>query len=101
MRQQSDFEKITMAVDPVVLKHTRINMMDFGSGPVNIKVSKSQTCHDISPTSGVFFSGSHEEFDSISIGNTTTATLPKSVENENNKIDEKGKAQLPLYRTRN
>ena len=90
-----------MTVDPVVVKQTRINMMDFGSGPVNLKVSKSQTCHDISPTSGVFFSGSHEEFDSISIGNTTTATLPKSVENENNKIDEKGKAQLPLYRTRN
>ena len=62
-------------------------MMDFGSGPVNLKVSKSQTCPDISPTSGVFFSGSHEKFDSISIGSTTTATLPK---NENSKVDEKG-----------
>ena len=90
MRQQSDFEKITMAVDPVVLKHTRINMMDFGSGPVNLKVSKSQTCPDISPTSQVFFSGSHEKLDSISIGSTTTATLPKNVESENNKVDEKG-----------
>ena len=90
-----------MTVDPVVVKQTRINMMDFGSGPVNLKVSKSQTCPDISPTSRVFFSGSHEKFDSISIGSTKTATLPKNVENENNKIDEKGKAQLPLYRTRN
>ena len=101
MRQQSDFAESTMAVDPVVFKHTRINMMDFGSGPVNLKVSKSQTCPDMSPTSRVFFSGSHEKFDSISIGSTTKATLPKSLENENNKIDEKGKAQLPLFRIRN
>ena len=101
MSKQSDFAESTMADDPVVLKHTRINMMDFGSGPVNLKVSKSQNCPDMSPTSRVFFSGSHEKFDSISIGSTTTATLPKSLENENNKIDEKGKAQLPLFRIRN
>jgi hypothetical protein len=101
MRQQSDFAESAMAVDPVVLKHTRINMMDFGSGPVNLKVSKSQTCLDMSPTSRVFLSGSHEKFDSISIGSTTTATVPESLENEKNKLDEKGKAQLPLFRIRN
>ena len=92
MHQQSYFEESTIAVDPVVIKHTKINTMEFGSGSVNLKVSKSQTCPDISPTSGVFFSGTHEKFDSIRIGSTTAATLPKNVENENNKIDEKGEA---------
>ena len=102
MHQQSDFEESTIAVDPVVIKHTKINMMDFGSGPVNLKVSKSQTCPDISPTSWVFFSGSNEKFDSISIGNTTTATVvPESLENVSNKLDKKGEAQLPLFRIRN
>ena len=102
MRQQSDFAESAMAVDPVVLKHTRINMMDFGSGPVNLKVSKSQTCPDISPTSRVFFLGSNEKFDSIIIGNTTTATVvTESLENVSNKLDEKGEAQLPLFRIRN
>ena len=100
MRQQSDFEESTMAVDPVVvIKHTKINLMDFGSGPVNLKVSKSQTCPDMSPTSRVFFSGSHEKFDSI--GSTTTATVPESLENVNNKLEEKGEAQLSLFRIRN
>ena len=101
MHQQSDFEESTMAVDPVVIKHTKINLTDFGSGPVNLKVSKSQTCPDMSPTSRVFFSGSHEKFDSISIRSTTTATVPKSLENLNSKLDEKGKTQLPLFRIRN
>ena len=99
MRQQSDFEESTMAVDPEVIKHTKINLMDFGSGPVNLKVSKSQTCPDMSPTSRVFFSGSREKFDSI--GSTTTATVPESLENVKNKHEEKGEAQISLFRIRN
>ena len=99
MHQQSYFEESTIAVDPVVIKHTKNNMMDFGSGPVNLKVSKSQTCPDMSQTSRVFFLGSHEKFDSI--GSTTTATVPESLENVNNKLEEKGEAQLSLFRIRN
>ena len=73
-------------------------MMDFGSGPVNLKVSKSQTCPDLSPTSRVFFSGSNEKFDSISIESTTaTATQSRSPENESNKLEDKRKAQLPFF----
>ncbi len=90
MHQQSDFEESTMAIDPVAINHTKIDMMDFGSGPVSLKVSKSQTCPEKSPTSQVFFSGSHEKFDSISIGSTTTATVHENLENENNKLDGKG-----------